>query len=1023
MTPSALGWRLLSDVRPNERGRFGLFALATLLFNLAQTMGLAGSEGLLLSSEGAGALPIALIVAAAVATLASAIYAGLVGQVRNDRVAIGVFGLSATIVLASIPLLDRSITRYALFAAFFAIQAVGLIHLRTFAIDYFDTLASKRVFPLLAMCGSVGGAIGGALAAWLPRVVPTPWLIGAWAVGLACTGAWIIAGRGRLHTLKGASDEDDAPEARQLRLALRWLRRPGLERHLALSVAFMVVAMSILHFISAEILVERFVTADRLAAFLGLYLGVSNGVEIVLARWGTPLLLRRFGVPGAQLVHPASSALALAAVGALPGLATAVLARANRELLENALAGEVRNLAYNAVPARLRGSIRALVEGGVFYGSLSLGGLALLAVGDDVSIRWLAGAGLVAVTVYAVGAARVARGYLKRIQEELREGSLETVSIETASPRVLAELADEWVRIVETGDRGEITPAILELTRTLARRGHAERLLRATTHPDPRMRAAVAAALGSADTDAVDAALLGLLQDEDASVREAAVSAISERASAPDAERQRALKALLEDASAEVRICAALALGASGRDALTRMTESDEVPLAAAALRRLPGTMLAQLRARCEASSPEIRAAAITRLAELGVAPTGLPIDLEAMLVDEHPDLRRAAIVALSSAADASGAEALIASLVDREPEIRRLAEERLVAMGDAAVPALAAHAGCTTTLRARAIVRALGAIETERSRSALQRAFTLRVQRSWRCQLAVLASPEDTRVGERFLRLALGNRVADDVRQCLAILAQLEGRSVVNRIERTLQHGRADQCADALELLGHLGERGASASLALLLESGPIADKIGGRGARPVSGTRASEILAIAQESGDPWIERGWRLTRAEDRGIIQREVDEMNRLLELRRVPLFCHLSLDELQAIAQQTELLGFLPGEIVVREGEPGEELYVLIEGEVDALIGYGTPGEFCASHLVAPTSFGELSVIDGAPRSATIRVTHEARLLALKGSVLRDIMREVPQVAIDLLRAVTAKVRTADARALSSGGPR
>ena len=81
---------------------------------------------------------------------------------------------------------------------------------------------------------------------------------------------------------------------------------------------------------------------------------------------------------GGALAIPVTSLLTFVALALDPALYTAVFARANRELLQNALADPVRALSYNALPFRFRGRIRALLEGIVFYAAMSLAGLALL---------------------------------------------------------------------------------------------------------------------------------------------------------------------------------------------------------------------------------------------------------------------------------------------------------------------------------------------------------------------------------------------------------------------------------------------------------------------------------------------------------------------------------------------------------------------------------------------------------------------------------------------------------------------
>ena len=89
-----LFWRLLPDVRTGERTRFLFFAALFTLINVAQTVGLAGSEALLLGRLGAGALPVTFIVASLATVLGSFVYAVGVGRLRNDDLCAGLLALS-----------------------------------------------------------------------------------------------------------------------------------------------------------------------------------------------------------------------------------------------------------------------------------------------------------------------------------------------------------------------------------------------------------------------------------------------------------------------------------------------------------------------------------------------------------------------------------------------------------------------------------------------------------------------------------------------------------------------------------------------------------------------------------------------------------------------------------------------------------------------------------------------------------------------------------------------------------------
>ena len=139
------------------------------------------------------------------------------------------------------------------------------------------------------------------------------------------------------------------------------------------------------------------------------------------------------------------------------------------------------------------------------------------------------------------------------------------------------------------------------------------------------------------------------------------------------------------------------------------------------------------------------------------------------------------------------------------------------------------------------------------------------------------------------------------------------------------------------------------------------------------------------------------------------------MERLLALKQVPLFATLSLDQLEAVHQITRETSFLPGEVIMREGDPGGELYLLLEGSVRVWKNHGTPHATPLSTLAAVTYFGEMAILDDEPRSATVIAAERARLLSLEGRSLKDLVHQMPEIAFEIFRVLTSRVRAAEKR--------
>jgi len=86
-----------------------------------------------------------------------------------------------------------------------------------------------------------------------------------------------------------------------------------------------------------------------------------------------------------------------------------------------------------------------------------------------------------------------------------------------------------------------------------------------------------------------------------------------------------------------------------------------------------------------------------------------------------------------------------------------------------------------------------------------------------------------------------------------------------------------------------------------------------------------------------------------------------------------------------------------GEILFRQGDPGDSAYVLVEGILDVIVDIGV-GEACAASLGRDEVIGELAVISGLPRSATVIARGDATLLHLDGADLVALLDEDPQAA-------------------------
>lgn len=111
------------------------------------------------------------------------------------------------------------------------------------------------------------------------------------------------------------------------------------------------------------------------------------------------------------------------------------------------------------------------------------------------------------------------------------------------------------------------------------------------------------------------------------------------------------------------------------------------------------------------------------------------------------------------------------------------------------------------------------------------------------------------------------------------------------------------------------------------------------------------------------------------------------------------FCRALPDEqLEELAVSANERPYAPSELVIRAGEPGEELFIVQRGELAVLLGEGTPEEVEVARLAAGSFFGEMSVMTGEPRSATVRTLSTSSLLVVDKAAFKSILDRSPELA-------------------------
>lgn len=126
------------------------------------------------------------------------------------------------------------------------------------------------------------------------------------------------------------------------------------------------------------------------------------------------------------------------------------------------------------------------------------------------------------------------------------------------------------------------------------------------------------------------------------------------------------------------------------------------------------------------------------------------------------------------------------------------------------------------------------------------------------------------------------------------------------------------------------------------------------------------------------------------------------------LRKVPLFSGCSKKELGKIAAIADEIDLREGKVLTRQGGPGREFFVLLEGSVDV----ARDGERINT-LGAGDFFGEMGLISQKPRNATITATSPVRTLVITETNFRRLLRDDPGISMKVLETVAARMPSGD----------
>jgi len=132
---------------------------------------------------------------------------------------------------------------------------------------------------------------------------------------------------------------------------------------------------------------------------------------------------------------------------------------------------------------------------------------------------------------------------------------------------------------------------------------------------------------------------------------------------------------------------------------------------------------------------------------------------------------------------------------------------------------------------------------------------------------------------------------------------------------------------------------------------------------------------------------------------------INQDEKIRRLEEVPMFADCTRKELRAVAAISKVVELPADTVLTRTGEPGDAFFVIVDGSATVEV---PPRK--RSRLGPGSFFGEMSLLDGEPRSATVRAETDVRLLVIQRLNFQALLREVPDLLHKILVTLTRRVR-------------
>ncbi|MCB8966902.1 MAG: cyclic nucleotide-binding domain-containing protein [Ardenticatenaceae bacterium] len=534
----------LFNIRPHELPRFSWLYLMSLILVIGRLWGRFTLNAVFLDEVGADKLPIFFTVNAILSIPAVAIYTAFADRARNDRLLIGIHLAAAAALALGLLLLQLGLTRIAYTLMYVVVfvplgQILGA-HWYTYINGFYDTRAAKRLLPLLVTSFGVAAIVSGLTVQWLNTVLTPAQIMFVW-FGMMLLTILMILAQSRILPEKpvpGAATWQTAVSTTpnptffdNIREGYRYVMDSGLLRWLVVGTLLISVLVTLLEYLTGQVLASQLGTTQKIAGFLGQLAAFANLLIVLpMQLFILNRLIERIGLGAANFIFPVGNLLVGLSFILSPNLWMARLAQINMTDFRYSIGAPIENLLYNAVPLRVKGRARAFISGVITPIGTLLGGLILFLLARLLSTSALdlfvrGGIGVLAVAYVIVGWL-IRRQYQRALVQMLAQEDYsfllnqEASDLTVTDPAALLPLANKLAQ----SDNPDYTAFLVRLISEMGGNTAVPILEKAARDGDTAVRAIIIDILVATDMRGplIRQLYTDMLQDADAHVRQSA---------------------------------------------------------------------------------------------------------------------------------------------------------------------------------------------------------------------------------------------------------------------------------------------------------------------------------------------------------------------------------------------------------------------------------------------------------------------------------------------------------------------